>query len=183
MQAKGRLQSGSLRLQVFFMAAVAAALPALGITWFLSILFAQEMRGGLEMKAGSLVKVIADSMSAPLNFGDSATAQEMASRAEGDEDFAYLLVFQPDGSVLTGAEEKRLSGLSDILSAQGELVFLRAGVIKIEGEKITKHLLPESKLIRYNRGRRPAKPRIPGLAVPHLFSSYGFLDDSWFHRS
>ncbi len=90
----------------------------------------------------------------------------------------------PDGSVLTGAEEKRLVGLSDVLSAQGDYVFMRAGVIKIKGKTITKELLPPSKVIRYGGRRKKApRPRIAGQAVPHLFSSYGFLDDSWFHRS
>jgi len=89
----------------------------------------------------------------------------------------------PDSSVLTGAEEKRLAGLPDVLSTNGELVFMRAGVIKIEGDKITKDLLPARKVIRYGQRRKNAKPRIEGFAHPHLFSSYGFLDDSWFHRS
>ena len=90
----------------------------------------------------------------------------------------------PDRSVLTGAEEKRLAGLPDVLSTDGELVFMRAGVIKIEGDKIKKELLPAGKVTRYpGGGKRPAKTRIKGFAKPHLFSSYGFLDGSWFHRS
>jgi len=90
----------------------------------------------------------------------------------------------PDGGVLTGAEEKRLAGLSDVLSTDGEFVFMRAGVIRIEGDRMTKDLLPAGKVIRYpGGGKRPAKTRIKGFAKAHLFSSYGFLDDSWFHRS
>jgi outer membrane protein assembly factor BamB len=87
-----------------------------------------------------------------------------------------------DGSVLTGAEEKRLVGLPDVLSASGDAVFMRAGVFKLEGDAIRRKLLPSSKVTRYSRGPQPAE-RIPGEARPHLFSSYGFLDDSWFHRS
>jgi len=87
-----------------------------------------------------------------------------------------------DGRVLTGAEEKRLAGSPDVLSASGDCVFMRAGVFKLEGNQIKRKLLPSSKVIRYYRGARPEE-RIPGEAVPHLFSSYGFLDDSWFHRS
>ncbi len=87
-----------------------------------------------------------------------------------------------DGRVLTGAEEKRLPGLPDVLSASGDCVFMRAGIFKLEGDKIKRKLLPGSKVTRYSRGPRPAE-RIPGEARAHLFSSYGFLDDSWFHRS
>jgi outer membrane protein assembly factor BamB len=87
-----------------------------------------------------------------------------------------------DGRVLTGAEEKRLVGLPDILSASGDCVFMRAGVFQLAGHKIQTKLLPGSKVTRYSRGPRPPE-RIPGKALPHLFSSYGFLDDSWFHRS
>jgi outer membrane protein assembly factor BamB len=87
-----------------------------------------------------------------------------------------------DGRVLTGAEEKRLVGLPDVLSASGDCVFMRAGVFQLEGDQIKRKLLPGSKVTRYSRGPRPAE-RIPGEARPHLFSSYGFLDDSWFHRS
>lgn len=87
-----------------------------------------------------------------------------------------------DGRVLTGAEEKRTVGLPDILSASGDCVFMRAGIFRLEGDRIKRKLLPGSKVIRYSKGPRPAE-RIPGEAVPHLFSSYGFLDDSWFHRS
>lgn len=87
-----------------------------------------------------------------------------------------------DGRVLTGAEEKRLVGLPDVLSASGDCVFMRAGVFKLEGDKIKRRLLPGSKVVRYSRGPRAAE-RIQGEALPHLFSSYGFLDDSWFHRS
>jgi len=87
-----------------------------------------------------------------------------------------------DGRVLTGAEEKRLVGLPDVLSASGDCVFMRAGVFRLEGDKITRKLLPGGKVTRYSRGPRPAE-RIQGEALPHLFSSYGFLDDSWFHRS
>jgi len=87
-----------------------------------------------------------------------------------------------DGRVLTGAEEKRLVGLTDVLSASNDCVFMRAGVFKLEGDQIKRKLLPGSKVVRYSRGPKPAE-RIPGEARPHLFSSYGFLDDSWFHRS
>jgi hypothetical protein len=87
-----------------------------------------------------------------------------------------------DGRVLTGAEEKRLVGLPDVLSASGDCVFMRAGIFKLAGDTIQRKLLPGSKVTRYSRGPRPAE-RIAGEALPHLFSSYGFLDDSWFHRS
>jgi len=89
----------------------------------------------------------------------------------------------PDGGVLTGAEEKRLAGLSDVLSSDGEFVFMRAGVIKIEGDAIKKELLPTSIVGRYGGRRKRPAPRIKGFSHPHLFSSYGFLDNSWFHRS
>jgi hypothetical protein len=83
---------------------------------------------------------------------------------------------------LTGAEEKRMVGLPDVLSASGDGVFMRAGVFRLEGDRIRRKLLPGSKVVRYSRGPKPAE-RIQGEALPHLFSSYGFLDDSWFHRS
>jgi len=87
-----------------------------------------------------------------------------------------------DGRTLTGAEEKRLVGLPDVLAASEDGVFMRAGVFKLNGEKIERKLLPSGKVIRYPGQTKPAE-RIPGEARPHLFSSYGFLDDSWFHRS
>jgi len=87
-----------------------------------------------------------------------------------------------DGRVLTGAEEKRLVGLPDVLSASGDCVFMRAGVLRLEGNTIKRKLLPAGKVVRYSRRPRRASS-IEGEARIHLFSSYGFLDDSWFHRS
>jgi len=87
-----------------------------------------------------------------------------------------------DGRVMTGAEEKRLVGLPDVLSASDDGVFMRAGVFRLEGGQIERKLLPASKVTRYSRGPTPVE-RIQGEARVHLFSSYGFLDDSWFHRS
>lgn len=89
----------------------------------------------------------------------------------------------PDGGVLTGAEEKRTVGLPDILSAAGGRIFMRAGVIEVDGDTITKRLLPKNKVIRYRGGGGGKGHDIRGAAHDHLFSSYGFLDDSWFHRS
>lgn len=91
-----------------------------------------------------------------------------------------------DGRVLTGAQEKRLVGLPDVLSATRDGVFMRAGFFALEGDKIKRKLLPPSKVIRYGGSgpRLPAGEKdIPGVARPHLFSSYGFLDDTWFHRT
>ena len=59
---------------------------------------------------------------------------------------------------------------------------MRAGVFKLNGDTIERRLLPSSKVIRYGQNSELAD-RIPGEARDHLFSSYGFLDDSWFHRS
>ena len=87
-----------------------------------------------------------------------------------------------DGRVLTGAEEKRLAGLPDVLSASDNCVFMRAGVFKLQGDKIERKLLPGTKVTRYSKGPKPEET-IEGEARTHLFSSYGFLDDSWFHRS
>ncbi|MFW5693334.1 MAG: PQQ-binding-like beta-propeller repeat protein, partial [Thermoguttaceae bacterium] len=89
----------------------------------------------------------------------------------------------PGGGILTGAEEKRLVGLPDVLSASGDRIFMRAGVIRLEGDTITKKLLPEESVIRYGLRGRTEGNKIPREAHPHLFSSYGFLDDSWMHRS
>jgi len=89
----------------------------------------------------------------------------------------------PDGGALTGAEQKRLVGLPDVLSASDGLIFMRAGIIRLEGDTIKKRLLPKSKVRRYKGGSCPGGHNIKGEAYPHLFSSYGFLDDSWMHRS
>ncbi len=89
----------------------------------------------------------------------------------------------PDGGPLTGAEQKRLVGLPDVLSASEGHLFMRAGVILLDGDTIRKRLLPKRKLIRYKGGGRPGGHNLRGEAHPHLFSSYGFLDDSWMHRS
>jgi len=66
-----------------------------------------------------------------------------------------------DGSELTGAQMKNVVGSPDVLSSVGENVFMRSGVFRPSGETIEK---VEEK-------------------VPHLFSPFGLLDDSWFHRS
>jgi len=89
----------------------------------------------------------------------------------------------PDGRVLTGAEEKRLVGLPDVLSASEDRIFMRAGVIRLEGDTIRKKLLPEEPMFRYGLRGRTEGNRLAREAHPHLFSSYGFLDDSWMHRS
>jgi len=88
----------------------------------------------------------------------------------------------PGGRVLTGSEEKRLVGRPDVLSSSDDCIFMRAGVFRLEGDRITRKLLPPNKVIRYPGNK--AKPSdMPTEARTHLFSSYGFLDDSWFHRS
>ncbi len=88
----------------------------------------------------------------------------------------------PGGRVLTGSEEKRLVGCPDVLSASDDCIFMRAGVFRLEGDRITRRLLPPNKVIRYP-GNKAKQSDMPTEAKVHLFSSYGFLDDSWFHRS
>ena len=87
-----------------------------------------------------------------------------------------------DGGVLMGSEEKRLVGLPDILSASDDCVFMRAGVFRLEGNTIKRKLLPPGKVYRYP-GNKAVASKMPTEVKVHLFSSYGFLDDSWLHRS
>jgi len=51
-----------------------------------------------------------------------------------------------------------------------------------EGYTIKKMLLPANTVAAYGQGS-DLRNRIPGEVRAHLFSSYGFLDDTWFHRS
>ncbi len=51
-----------------------------------------------------------------------------------------------------------------------------------EGYTIRKMLLPASSVGAYGQ-QSNLRNRIPGEVRDHLFSSYGFLDDTWFHRS
>jgi len=90
----------------------------------------------------------------------------------------------PDGQLLTGVEEGNLVGLPDILVASGDEIFMRAGCIKVDAVDKPYTANSESKLIMYTNGQRFDRPKIePETEQKHLFSSYGFLDDSWFHRS
>ncbi|MEE8321538.1 MAG: PQQ-binding-like beta-propeller repeat protein, partial [Gammaproteobacteria bacterium] len=66
-----------------------------------------------------------------------------------------------DGGDLTGKLMKDVIGLPDVLSSEGSHVFMRGGVFRENGDAI--EAMKEK--------------------LPHLFCSYGFLDDSWFHRS
>ncbi len=54
-------------------------------------------------------------------------------------------------------------GLPDILSSDGERLYMRSQVMDLEGNRLA---------------LGPA-----GSGHPHLFAPYGFTDDSWFHRT
>jgi hypothetical protein len=54
-------------------------------------------------------------------------------------------------------------GLPDILSSDGEHLFMRSQVMDLQGNRLV---------------LGPA-----GSGFPHLFAPYGFTDDSWFHRT
>jgi len=53
--------------------------------------------------------------------------------------------------------------LPDILSSNGEHLFMRSQVMDLEGKRL--------------------KLGPAGSGTPHLFAPYGFTDDSWFHRT
>ena len=87
------------------------------------------------------------------------------------------------GRLLSGSEEKRLAGLPDVLSTDGENIYMRSGIFKLEDGRIRRKLLPAKQVIKYG-GNKPAEPSdIVGESKNHLYSAFGYLDDSWFHRS
>lgn len=65
-------------------------------------------------------------------------------------------------------------GLSDILSSDGKQVFLRSQKFSIEGQRLG--LGPTS-------GDAAENASIQKGSDAHVFAPFGFLDDSWFHRS
>ena len=88
-----------------------------------------------------------------------------------------------DRRLLSGSEEKRLAGLSDILATDGENIFMRSGVFKLEGDQIKRKLLPARQVGRYGGNAKFTQSDIVGESKVHLYSAYGYLDDSWFHRA
>jgi outer membrane protein assembly factor BamB len=65
-------------------------------------------------------------------------------------------------------------GLPDILSSDGESLFMRSQEITKEGERID---------IGPHSGDAPTQGSVQRGETAHLFSPSGFLDDTWFHRS
>ena len=88
-----------------------------------------------------------------------------------------------DGRVLSGSEEKRLAALPDVLSTDGENVYMRSGIFRLEEGRIRRKLLPPHQVNRYGGNRQATPSDIVGESKAHLYSAYGYLDDSWFHRS
>ena len=65
-------------------------------------------------------------------------------------------------------------GLADILSSDGKQVFLRSQKFTLEGERLG--LGPTS-------GDAVENASVQKGSEAHVFAPFGFLDDSWFHRS
>ncbi len=65
-------------------------------------------------------------------------------------------------------------GLADIMSSDGKQVFLRSQKFSMEGQRLT--LGPTS-------GDAVENASVQKGSDAHVFAPFGFLDDSWFHRS
>jgi outer membrane protein assembly factor BamB len=65
-------------------------------------------------------------------------------------------------------------GLADIMSSDGKQVFLRSQKFSIEGERLS--MGPTS-------GDAVENASVQKGSDAHVFAPFGFLDDSWFHRS
>ncbi len=65
-------------------------------------------------------------------------------------------------------------GLSDILSSDGKTVFLRSQKFSLEGERLG---------LGPNAGDAAANSSEQKGTDAHVFAPFGFLDDTWFHRS
>lgn len=67
-------------------------------------------------------------------------------------------------------------GLPDILSSDGEYLYMRSQVMDLDGNR-TQDSLVQAK------GRDAARAAVQKGETAHLFSPTGFLDDTWWHRS
>ncbi|HLF94278.1 MAG TPA: PQQ-binding-like beta-propeller repeat protein, partial [Planctomycetota bacterium] len=65
-------------------------------------------------------------------------------------------------------------GLADILSSDGKQVFLRSQKFSLEGERLG---------IGPNSGVAPEQAAVQKGTDAHVFAPFGYLDDTWFHRS
>jgi len=65
-------------------------------------------------------------------------------------------------------------GLADILSSDGKQVFLRSQKFSLEGERLG---------MGPNSGDALENASVQKGSEAHVFAPFGFLDDSWFHRS
>jgi hypothetical protein len=65
-------------------------------------------------------------------------------------------------------------GLADVLSSDGKQVFLRSQKFSLEGERLG---------IGPNSGDAAEQAAPQKGSEAHVFAPFGFLDDSWFHRS
>jgi outer membrane protein assembly factor BamB len=89
---------------------------------------------------------------------DAATGQLLSEKVLGDRD--------PETSASLQVRVKGLNmpvALPDILSSDGEHLFMRSQTMDLEGNRLALG---------------------PGATGPdHLFAAYGFTDDTWFHRT
>jgi outer membrane protein assembly factor BamB len=65
-------------------------------------------------------------------------------------------------------------GLADVLSSDGKQVFLRSQKFSLEGERLG---------LGPNSGDAPQQASVQKGTEAHVFAPFGYLDDTWFHRS
>jgi outer membrane protein assembly factor BamB len=70
------------------------------------------------------------------------------------------------------------TGLPDVLSCDGQFVYMRSQPFKLDGSRLPLEAMPSGP--DADRGAPPATQRAD---IAHLFSPTGFLDDTWWHRT
>ncbi len=100
---------------------------------------------------------------------DAATGQLLTHQHFGDKD--------PESGQHLQTRHETLQmpvALSDILSSDGKRLYMRSQVFDLEGNRLA---------LGPNSGDPVLQATVQRGDKAHLFAPYGFLDDSWFHRS
>lgn len=106
-----------------------------------------------------------------LSIVDPGTGEVLAERILDDRDPETGRSMQ-----LYNAGLKMVPANSDILTSDGEHVYLKAQRISLAGERIYPSSNRKKRVLTYNEGDQDG-------GGTHLFSPAGFLDDDWHHRS
>lgn len=106
--------SPTLDLRTFLVGAAAALLAGVLLYFGLSVQPEQEARRGFEAKANALARVLAQSVSADVEFEDKEALARDLKVVAVDPSIAWAMVRTPDGALLAGTGRENVADIASV---------------------------------------------------------------------